>query len=102
MKSKNVLLKKAEIKKCIKQLQLWQLNAKETELSRTISFKDHLDALVFIARTTVHAQVLQHHPEIVFSYKKVKIKLTTHELSGLTNADVELAKKIDLVAKVDK
>ncbi len=95
MKTKNALLKKAELKKLSKVLPLWTLNTKETELSQTLTFANHLDALVCIARITVHAQVLNHHPEITFTYKKLKIKLTTHDLKGLSQLDVEFAKKID-------
>jgi 4a-hydroxytetrahydrobiopterin dehydratase len=102
MNTRIALLKKTELKKLQKELSLWQLNAKETELSRTWTFENHLDALVFIARITVHAQVLTHHPEITYSYKKVKVKLTTHDLKGISTADVELAKRIDFLKVVDK
>ena len=95
MKKSLVLLKKAELKKLAKVLPSWTINAKETELSQTLTFENHLDALVCIARITVHAQVLNHHPEIVFTYKKLKIKLTTHDLKGITQLDVEFAKRID-------
>lgn len=91
---KPVLLKNAELKKALKVLPLWNANPKTTSISRTFLFKEHLDALVFIARATVHAQVLDHHPEIVFSFKKVKVTLTTHDVKGLTKKDIELARKI--------
>ena len=99
MKTKNVLLKKVELKKLAKVLPSWTLNTKETELSQSMTFENHLNALVYIARITVHAQVLNHHPEIVFTYKKLKIKLTTHELKGISSLDVEFAKRIDTVTK---
>lgn len=95
MKSKITLLKKAELKKLTKLLPQWQVNVKQTELQRTFSFSSHIDALVFIARITVHAQVLNHHPDLHFTYKKVKVKLTTHDCKGLTNVDVEFAKRTD-------
>lgn len=87
-------LKSVELKKALKVLPLWSINPKATVLSCTVTFNNHIDALVFIARITVHAQVLDHHPEIVFSYKKVKVSLTTHEVKAITKKDIELAKKI--------
>jgi 4a-hydroxytetrahydrobiopterin dehydratase len=93
---KKILLKK-EIQKLMKKFDSWTLNTKNTQLSKTFIFSDHINALVFIARITVHAQVLNHHPDIEFSYKKVKITLTTHNHKGLTKIDFDLAKKIDSI-----
>jgi 4a-hydroxytetrahydrobiopterin dehydratase len=87
-------LKSAALKKALTALPLWNTNPKATILSRIFNFNNHLDALVFIARTTVHAQVLDHHPEILFTYKKVKISLSTHDVKAITKKDIELAQKI--------
>jgi 4a-hydroxytetrahydrobiopterin dehydratase len=99
---KPVLLKKSEINKELKKVDSWQLNSKATIIHKTVTFKEHLDALVFIARATVHAQVLNHHPDIEFSFKKVKVSLTTLDIKGLSKIDFDLAKRIDLLSKVDK
>jgi 4a-hydroxytetrahydrobiopterin dehydratase len=94
---KKLLLNKKEIAKAIKKLPDWSTNPKETAITHTRTFKNHIDALVFIARVTVHAQVLLHHPEILFTYSKVRITLTTHDAKGLTAKDFELANKIALL-----
>jgi 4a-hydroxytetrahydrobiopterin dehydratase len=96
------LLKKSVINKALKKLPVWTINPKGTVLSYSHVFKNHIDALVFIARVTVHAQVLDHHPEILFTHKKVKISLSTHEVKGLTKKDIELATKISGLVQVDK
>lgn len=93
------LLKKSEITKKLKSLEGWSINPKGTVLSRTFTFKNHIDAMVFIARATVNAQVLDHHPEIVFTFKKVRVSLTTKDAGGITAKDIELAQKISMVRK---
>jgi 4a-hydroxytetrahydrobiopterin dehydratase len=95
MKKDGVILKKGERSKLLKKVPLWSLTPKETALVRTFIFTSHIDALVLIARITVHAQVQNHHPEIHFTYCKVKVTLTTHDVKGLTIKDFELAEKID-------
>lgn len=95
MKQKRVLLNKREISAVLKKHADWSVNPKETQLYRTFTFSKYIDGLVFIARVSVHAEVLQHHPDIEFSYGKVKIKLTTHDLKGLTMVDVALLERID-------
>ena len=94
---KPVALKKSELTKALKSLPSWSLNPKGTVLSQTFTFNNHLDALVFIARITVHAQVLDHHPEILFTFKKLKVSLTTHDVKSVTKKDIELAKKISAI-----
>ncbi len=84
-----------DIDKKLKALSEWQLNKKKTELSKTFLFPSFINGLAFIAKVTVHAEILNHHPVVELSYGKVKITLTTHDAKGLTHSDFELAKKID-------
>jgi len=90
-----MLLKKSQLTKAILPLKHFELTAKDTKLMASFTFASHVDALVFIARITVHAEVQQHHPDILFSHQKVKITLSTHEAKGITKKDVLLAKKIE-------
>lgn len=41
------------------------------------------------------ANQLDHHPEVICSYKSIVIKTYTHDASGITDKDFELAEKID-------
>lgn len=92
---KIVLLKKAEIKKQTKTVSTWTLNSKQTSLQKIFKFKDHIDAMIFVARVTVLSQVLEHHPEMLFTFQKVKVTLTSHDIGGLSKLDFDLAKRID-------
>jgi len=73
----------------------WQVNKRCTEISRTFSLATFVTALAFVAKITVHAEILGHHPDIELSYGKVKVKLKTHDVKGLTTKDFGLAKRID-------
>lgn len=88
-----------QLKKALSSLELFSPTPKNTKLTATFDFKSHVEALVFIARITVHAEVEQHHPDIDFTYKKVKVSLTTHEAKGLTQKDIKLAKKIESLSR---
>jgi len=52
-------------------------------------------ALAFVAKVTVHAEVMKHHPSFELYGGKVKMKLFTDEAKGLTSKDFALAKRID-------
>jgi 4a-hydroxytetrahydrobiopterin dehydratase len=88
-------LKSADVAKRQQKLAGWSLNAKSTTLSKAFEFNSFLDALTFTARIAVHAEILQHHPEINITYGKVRVLLTTHDVDGLTGLDFELAKRIE-------
>jgi len=66
-------------------------------LTKTFTFKGFKGAVAFVNRVAEAANAANHHPDIHLErYKTVRIALTTHVAHGLTDADVELAKKIDL------
>jgi 4a-hydroxytetrahydrobiopterin dehydratase len=66
-------------------------------LTRTFTFKGFKGAIGFVNRVAEAATAANHHPDIhIEHYKTVRIVLTTHVAHMLTDADVDLAKKIDL------
>lgn len=75
----------------------WALQLRDTRLVRTWKFANYIDAFIFVARISVHAEVQKHHPDIQLSYGRVKVTLTTHEARGLTKADFALAERIDAI-----
>ena len=73
----------------------WTFNKKETQISKIFAFDDYIKGLIFMARISVHAEVMKHHPDLTLSYGKVKVVLTTHDLKTLSTLDLKLAGKID-------
>ena len=71
----------------------WELDGEE--ISRTFVLGDFKEAMGFVTRVAIAAEVADHHPDIDIRYKRVRLALTTHEEGGLTYRDVELAAQID-------
>lgn len=95
-------LRKGDLKKLLKAHPNWTANTKGTQLACTFRFSNQIDALAFIARIVVHAQVMSHYPEITLTLGKVKVMLTTTEVKGLSAYDAELLARIDGLRLVDK
>ena len=94
--SKKITLAKKQLEKELTTLSSeWKITPKQTKLSRQFSFNNAVEALSFIAKIIVHAEVLQHHPDIEFSNVNVKCSLTTHKLKCLTKLDFAMASRID-------
>jgi 4a-hydroxytetrahydrobiopterin dehydratase len=68
----------------------------EQSIVRDLRFPDFAGAIAFVDRVAVEAEELGHHPDIlVHGWNKVRLTLSTHSQGGLTDADFELAARID-------
>ncbi|HEX2792785.1 MAG TPA: 4a-hydroxytetrahydrobiopterin dehydratase [Candidatus Paceibacterota bacterium] len=77
----------------------WNLSGDATGISREYRFKDFADALAFTNAVGALAEEEGHHPDIALSWGKVGVSLTTHAIGGLSENDIILAAKIDLLPK---
>lgn len=82
----------------LEQLPLWSYDADAQGIRRTLRFADFAEAFGFMARVAILAEKADHHPEWFNVYNRVEILLTTHDASGLSRRDVELASAIDAIA----
>src|SRR3981081_4268439 len=65
-------------------------------ITKTFSFKGFKGAMAFANRAAEAANAANHHPDIhVEHYKTVRLVLTTHIAHGITDADLDLARRID-------
>ena len=68
-------------------------------ITRTFTFKGFKDAMSFATRIAEAATQANHHPDIhIENYRTVRIVLTTHLTGGISDADVDLARRIDKLA----
>ncbi|KTG29031.1 4a-hydroxytetrahydrobiopterin dehydratase [Haloferax profundi] len=65
------------------------------EIVRVYEFDDYLDGVAFAASVGEVAEEEFHHPEIIIRYKKVEVRLTSHEEGGITEKDLRLADLFD-------
>jgi 4a-hydroxytetrahydrobiopterin dehydratase len=70
----------------------WDLDG-ET-LRRTFGFADFNEAMGFVTRVALVAEVADHHPDIDIRWNKVTLALSTHEAGALTAQDTELGATI--------
>ena len=65
-------------------------------IARELAFEDFSQAIAFVNRVADAAQVANHHPDIhVHGWNKVRLELSTHSEGGLTQADLDMAARID-------
>ncbi len=70
----------------------------ENKLHKEFVFADFAQAFTFMTVMAKYAEEHNHHPEWFNVYKTVRVDLTTHEASGITQRDIDMAKEMDSVA----
>jgi 4a-hydroxytetrahydrobiopterin dehydratase len=65
------------------------------ELVRSWQFPSTRRALEFVQQVAAAADRLDHHPEIILSYRTVRVELSTHAEGGLTDRDFAMADELN-------
>jgi 4a-hydroxytetrahydrobiopterin dehydratase len=84
------------IARALADLEGWQLD--DDAIVREWRFDGFRDAIAFIGRVADLADEADHHPELWNSYATVRIRLTSHDVGGVSQRDLDLAARIDEVA----
>jgi len=79
----------AALKKCPE----WEYE--KNAITRTIEFEEFSDAIDFVNDLAEIAEEAQHYPDITIRHAKVSLKITTLDLGGVTELDIELAQRVD-------
>lgn len=87
------LLDENELESALKKCPEWDIDGKG--ITRTIEFEEFMEGIDFVNLLADVAEEAQHHPDITISYNRVTINLTTHDAGGITEADLELAQRVD-------
>lgn len=67
-------------------------------LTKTFTFDKFAQGIAFVDRVAAAADQMDHHPDIDIRYTKITMTLSTHDAGGITQADLNLAEKIESAA----
>jgi 4a-hydroxytetrahydrobiopterin dehydratase len=65
-------------------------------ITKTFQFRNFLTGIDFVSAIAKAAEAADHHPDIDIRYTKVTCTLSTHSAGGITQKDLDVARKIDL------
>jgi len=66
---------------------------------RECKLADFAAAIAFVNRVAEAAEQANHHPDIhVYGWNQVRLELSTHSEGGITQADLDMARRIDALA----
>lgn len=77
----------------------WAHDADRDALKKTFKFKNFVKAWSWMTAVAIEAEKMNHHPEWFNVYATVEVTLTTHDADGLSQLDLQLARKMDALAR---
>lgn len=60
---------------------------------------DFVTGLQFVTAVTEAAEAANHHPDVTLTYPYVDLKLVSHDVSRVTQRDIDLARRISEIAR---
>lgn len=76
----------------------WVLSDDGKAIAKSFRFRGFRDAMAFMARAAFEADHMNHHPEWSNVYNRVEVRLTTHDTGGLSDHDIDLARRMEKVS----
>ena len=92
---KPYLLQNDELKELVFKIPGWEIV--NNHIKKEFDFKNFIEAFSFMTKIALICEKYNHHPNWENVYSKVKIRLSTHDLGGITNLDQTLASEINKV-----
>ncbi|AXT85669.1 4a-hydroxytetrahydrobiopterin dehydratase [Aeromicrobium sp. A1-2] len=86
----------AKIEESLESLPGWSQEGEA--IVKTFQFADFRTALNFINRAAGPIEEMDHHPEWTNVYNRVDIRLSSHDVGGVTGRDIQLATVLERVA----
>jgi 4a-hydroxytetrahydrobiopterin dehydratase len=76
----------------------WGADPDRDSIRKIWRFGSFSEAWGFMSRAALVAEKMNHHPEWTNVYNVVDVTLTTHSCDGLSQLDIDLAKRLDKLA----
>lgn len=89
------VLSESEVEQALARLPGW--GRAGIAIQRTFQFPDFVAAIEFVNRVAEAAEQANHHPDIDIRYNKVVLALVSHDSGGITQRDVSMAERINLL-----
>ena len=90
-------LDEAAISVALAELDGWSRSDDGIAIEKRYKFKTFREAFGFMTEGALAAEKFNHHPEWFNVWNRVEVTLTTHDVGGLSQRDVAMARWMDAV-----
>lgn len=90
--SMNELLNAEELVKQLNGVSGWEIS--KGALVKVFKFGSYLKGVDFARKCGEIAEEMNHHPDLLIQWRKVRVSISTHSAGGVTGLDFEYAKQV--------
>lgn len=84
-----------EINSTLPEKEQWVLE--DGKLTKLFMFKSFISAFGWMSQVAIWSEKMNHHPGWSNIYNKVNVKLVTHDVNGISDLDIKLANKMEMI-----
>ncbi len=88
-------MKTEEINEKLNSLTDWSYDLNSKSLVKVFPFKTYSKNIQFVNAVAWIANKMNHHPDLEVTFNKCVVKITTHDVGGISEKDFELADAIE-------
>ena len=88
----NKLLNAEELTAGLLEVPGWEIEG--GELVKVFKFGRYLEGVEFARKCGEVAEEMNHHPDLLIQWRKVRVSISTHSEGGVTGLDFEFAKRV--------
>ena len=80
----------------------WELTgtAASPVIRKTYRFGNFYETMAFVNALALIAHQQDHHPDLQVSYGHCKVSLNTHDVGGISDTDIDCARRIEALLKL--
>ena len=98
LKGKQHALSAARARELLASLPGWEFAAGETDIRKQFRFPDFAHALAFVNALGWIAEQQNHHPDLELGWGRCLVRLSTHDVGGLSMNDFICAAKVEALS----
>ena len=84
-----------EINSALTDLDGWEKVDGKDAIFKSFKFKNFFRAWAFMSSSALLAEKMNHHPEWFNVYNRVDVTLNTHDVGGISELDLKMAKRMN-------
>ena len=89
------ILSDNEIRRKLAELDVAWTTIGNDYLVRNFATKNFNEGVKLVNTIAEVAEKCQHHPEVILSYSGVEVRVSTHDVAGITEKDFQFAAELD-------
>jgi len=98
MAKRMAALRGSDLSSAVAAIDGWAVEPGDGGLTKRFRFPDFQSAFAFMTAVALEAERMNHHPEWTNVYATVDVRLSSHDVGGVTERDLALARHMNTVA----